>query len=187
MMTMMKGVVVYGGCFVCLRLPLPHHHEPPNTHPNLHPPIPKNTPDATPHPDWEKHLAKSEGLLRVGVVDCGNATNAQLCTRELGSAGAKQPFRAYPFGDEKEDEAKGFEAPAGAYQECGESVPDVLRRIGDGSNQMLVDQEVGGWVLLSIPPTPADPTDRRTCPPPPANHQPPHDPCPKTHNQKQNR
>lgn len=86
--------------------------------------------------------------MRVGVVDCANATNAGLCARELGSAGPKRPFRAYPFGDEKEDEAKGFDAPAGAYAECGESVPDVVRRIGDGGNQMLVDQEVRCFSVL---------------------------------------
>lgn len=127
----------------------PRRHSPvPTPHPHPHHSTYNHNriPDAT-HPDWEKHLAKSEGLLRVGVVDCGNATNAGLCARELGAAGANRPFRAYPVGDEKEDEAKGFDAPAGAYAECGESVPDVLRRIGDGGNQMLVDQEVR-WVCF---------------------------------------
>ena len=108
-------------------------------------------------------MAKSEGLLKMGVVDCSDAkaeANAALCKAE---GAAAFPFRAYPHGADKEDEAKGFVKPEGAYQECGESVPDVLRRVGDGSNQMLMDQEVntafGSYkspiVILSNKPQPA--------------------------------
>lgn len=85
-------------------------------------------------------MTKSEGLFKVGIVDCAEPANAKLCKAEGADA---YPFRAYPYGGDKEGEAKGFVAPAAAYQECGESLPDTLRPIGDGSNQGLLDQQVG--------------------------------------------
>jgi hypothetical protein len=84
-------------------------------------------------------VSKSEGLLKIGVVDCSEPGNAALCQAEKAAA---FPFKAYPHGGDKEDEAKGFTKPEGAYQECGESVPDTYQRIGDGTTQALLDQEV---------------------------------------------
>lgn len=89
--------------------------------------------------EWDKHVGKAEGLLKLGAVDCSDPANAALCKAE---GAAAFPFKAYPYGGDKEEEAQGFTKAEGAYAECGESVPDLLRRVGDGSNQMLIEQEM---------------------------------------------
>ncbi len=91
--------------------------------------------------EWDKYTGKAEGSLRCGVVDCspGGAT-AALCAKETGKG--KHAFKAYLHGEDKEDENKGFVQVADAYQEAADSVPDVLKRVGDGSNQILIEQEI---------------------------------------------
>jgi len=94
--------------------------------------------------EWEKFTEKAEGTLRCGVVDCAGAAAAgeeetvALCAKE------KSVFKAYLYGEDKEEENKGFVTVEAAYQEAAASVPDVLKRVGDGSNQYLIENEING-------------------------------------------
>jgi len=94
--------------------------------------------------EWEKYTDKAEGTLRCGVVDCAGAAAAReeqtvaLCGKEKGT------FKAYLYGEDKEEENKGFATVEEAYQEAAASVPDVLKRVGDGSNQFLIENEING-------------------------------------------
>ena len=47
-------------------------------------------------------------------------------------------FKAYPFGEDKEDDSKAYETAAEAFQDAADSVPDKVRR-GDVTP---LDQEV---------------------------------------------
>jgi len=92
--------------------------------------------------EWEKYTEKAEGTLRCGVVDCAGAAAAgeeetvALCAKK------KSVFKAYLYGEEKEEENEGFATVEAAYQEAAASVPDVLKRVGDGANQYLVENEI---------------------------------------------
>jgi hypothetical protein len=94
--------------------------------------------------EWDKYTDKAEGTLRCGVVDCAGAAAAgeeqtvALCGKEKGT------FKAYLYGEDKEEENKGFATVEEAYQEAAASVPDVLKRVGDGSSQYLIENEING-------------------------------------------
>jgi len=92
---------------------------------------------------WEQYSGKAEGIVRCGVVECWAAAAAEdtvaLCAKEAGETGR---FKAYLHGEEKEDESRRFATAEEAFQEAAASLPDVLKRVGDGANQYLLENEI---------------------------------------------
>ena len=117
--------------------------------------------------DMETYAEKVEGVINCGIVDCSVASNAKLCKSQRRKCSCSncfskdhaisakayhavksihtdkgKNFTAYPYGEDKEDEAEGHTSLEEAVKEVAASVPDMVHRVGDGANYKLVEQEI---------------------------------------------